>query len=896
MARMINWLPRVARRHREKGVAILLTLGVLSLTLVLVLSFAMTSTIDRRAAMNYADQVRARMLAESGLARAVGFLQKEMADKINSYDTFYRAPSGATWEGRAVTGSVNFDGSGREDIDDAFAVKFTGYDESLKSFLPTPTADATLKERLGWLLIESTQDSSTDGSFTSDPKVIGRLTYLIEDVSGYIDPTAWLDPGYLEGLEFKPPAGYPPGTFRTTSGNGGGFSVTDLNLRNALSPVGGSAHLLGMNFQRHFTGSTVNRKWHSYKHILSLPLANDNSDVMFENLRPFSVPETSRQWWNDANSNNTIDTDELRDKLDLTNPVTAAEPDGAVAIYNEMVGADLQVGGTYNDPEKFSPWLKGLGNLPGGSYSASTLRHIAASTALNIQDYNDLDNDPSSYFIDASTFELKPWVYSETAAYESLVHGAEAGWHIGAVLLELHLWRHPASGGPPPFNHAYNKLEVKPYFNMEVFHADGEAATDFKDAGYRIAVTYSYQVTATDTGKTLNYGGTHTFSTLDVKNSFTSSWLSSGGECVKSANPQYLETGHHPGLGKYAWGAWSSTDINAPVNINYLRLEKVIIWKDATGELIDVVPEFSSSGIIMDYPPLTDVSMETGANAPAAAGKKSFAGLYFRAKDPLCMKLYDLHPLESIFLEKETPKREISASAMSLDDLYIGDALPSADPPGWNQSDQPYGEVEFSKGFNDSQVYEIGRVKGYLPGRSLRLWSQVSGDADTHDGRLLDLFYAPNMPAIAGKVNINTQNDNVLKALFTNIAANPTTAVNNAKTLRGSNGFQSIGQLGGVHALINRLPTQDNAAEMDYLPSIANLATVEQNFYNIIVTAQSIRDTSALTAVQAPNSITLLNAPNTRGEILAEQQIMATVYHNVFTNEFEILRYEYLYD
>ena len=84
MARMINWLPRVARRHREKGVAILLTLGVLSLTLVLVLSFAMTSTIARKAAMNYADQVRARMLAEAGLARAGGFLQEEKADEINS--------------------------------------------------------------------------------------------------------------------------------------------------------------------------------------------------------------------------------------------------------------------------------------------------------------------------------------------------------------------------------------------------------------------------------------------------------------------------------------------------------------------------------------------------------------------------------------------------------------------------------------------------------------------------------------------------------------------------------------------------------------------------------------------------------------------------------------------
>ncbi len=864
MTRMINWLPRVARGHREKGVAILLTLGVLSLTLVLVLSFAMTSTIDRRAAMNYADQVRARMLAESGLARAIGFLKEEMADEINSYDTFYRATSG-TWAGRAVTGSVNTDGSGRVGIDDAFAVKFGAYGNTVKDFLPTPTSDATLGGSLGWLLIESTQDTSPNGDFSlSQTKVIGRLTYLIEDVSGYIDPTAWAVPGTAEGSEAS----------RTASGNGSGFSVADLNLKDAFVPAVGAVGIgLGVWIQKQWDYSSVNRKWYSYKHILSIPVCAGQADAMFKNLRPFSVPEISRQWWNDANSNNTIDTDELRDKLDLTNPITAAEPDGAVAIYNEMVGADLQVGGTYNDQTKFSPWLQSLANLA-GSYDAATLRHIAARTALNIQDYSDVDDDPKSYFIDATTYELKPWVVTETAPYESLVHGAEAGWHIGAGLLELQFFRVPTT---------YTTFMVLPHFNMEVFHAAGLAPIDFKDAGYKIAVTYEYQVTAGDNSSTLSYGGTHTFSVGQVKGSFTTSYPSSGGECVKSQNPLFLSTGLRNATNAFSSNAQGTDD----VEIDYLRLNRVIIWKDSTGELIDVVPEFASSSIIMDYPGSEGDNTVTAVSN--SVGGRSYAGLHFRAKDPLCMKLYDLHPLQSIFLEMLTPELEGASNVSSLDDLYLGDGLPSADPPGWNQSDQPFGGVEFSNGFNDSQVYEIGRVKGYLPGRSLRLWSQASGDANTHDGRLLDLFYAPNMPSIAGKVNINTQNDNVLEALFTDIASNPTTAVTNAKTLRGSNGFQSIGQLGGVHDLIDRLPTEDKSAEMDYLPKIGNLATVEQNFYNIIVTAQSIRDTTT----NVPGSI---NLGPSWGEILAEQQIMATVYHNVFTNELEILRYEYLYD
>ncbi len=876
MARMINWLPRVARRHREKGVAILLTLGVLSLTLVLVLSFAMTSTIDRRAAMNYADQVRARMLAESGLARAVGFLQEEMADEINSYDTFYRAASG-NWQGRAVTGSVNTDGSGggRVGIDDAFAVKFAGFSQ-MKDFLPTPTSDATLGGSLGWLLIESTQDSSTSGDFSQfQTNVIGRLTYLIEDVSGYIDPNAWIVPGTAEGSEAS----------RTDSGNGSGFNVADLNLQNVFTPIitpSAIGQVLAKKFQEQFDKAPhVNQKWHSYKHLISIPLANTKYDSVFENLRPFSVPETSRQWWNDANNNNTIDPDELRDKLDLTNPVTESESDGAVAIYNEMVGASLVPFAIDNDHTKYSPWLQDLANL-GAGYDAATLRHIAARTALNIQDYNDLDDNPRSYYIDATTYELKPWVH-DTAPYESLVHGAEAGWHIGAVLLELQFWRQPP---------AYTKFWVRPYFNMEVFHADGLAPIDFQDAGYKIAVTYEYEVTAGDNLQTVNYDGTHTFSVAQVKAFFKTAYSSSGGECVKSQNPQYLGTGAKSATNAYSSNAQGTDD----VIIDMLRLNRVIIWKDSTGELIDVVPEFASSSIIMEYP--TPPANNTVTAVSLSGAGRSYAGLHFRAKDPLCMKLYELHPLQSTFLEMTTPKLEDATVVSSLDDLYIGDGLPSADPLGWNQSTQDYGGVEFSNGFNDSQVYEIGRVKGYLPGRSLRLWSQVSGDADTHDGRLLDLFYAPNMPTIAGKVNINTQNDNVLQALFTDIASNPTTAVTNAKNVRGITGFQSIGQLGGVYDLIDRLPTEDKSAEMDYLPKIGNLATVEQNFYNIIVTAQSIRDTTS--NIPGSGSINLGPSPTNGvvdwGEILAEQQIMATVYHNIFTNEFEILRYEYLYD
>jgi hypothetical protein len=727
------------------------------------------------------------------------------------------------------------------------------------------------------LLIESTQDSSTSGDFSQfQTKVIGRLTYLIEDVSGYIDPNAWAVPGTSEGQEF---AGSE--NDRPNSGNGSGFSVADLNLKDALNSAAGSFLQKQWNYRD-------NKKWYSYRHIISSNKCIASADEMFQNLRPFSVPETSRQWWHDANSNNTIDTDELRDKLNLLDPETVDESSnvatGAVAIYNEMVGASLVNSAIDSDPTKYSPWLQGLANL-GAGYDAIALRHIAGRTALNIHDYGDIDNEPKGYYIDAADYKLKEWTNSPAdplTPYESLVHGSEAGWHIGAFMLELQIYRRHS---------AYTSFRVQPYFNMEVFYADGEAPIDFKDDGYSVTFNYQFQVTAGEGGFQQSVTENSDTYTTSIGSWFNDKYSSSGGEVFTDDNPKSLGSAHRvDGTNAYSSSAAQDNDIS----IDYLRLNRVIIYKTASGEVADVVPEFASGSIIADFPVFQTMTAKVPNSGSGVTRHRAYAGVYFRAKDPLCMKLYDGHPLQSTYLETVADSRvDDATSTDSLADQYIGDVKPSADPLTWNQSDQDYGGVEFADGFNDSQVYEIGRVKGYLPGRSLRLWSQASGDADTHDGRLLDLFYAPNMPSIAGKVNINTQNDNVLEALFEDIADNASTAMTNAKALRGSNGFQSIGQLGGVHDLIDRAKTEDKSAETDYLPKIGNLATVEQNFYNIIVTAQSIRDTTALTA---PNSISLRASPAARGEILAEQQIMATVYHNVFTNEFEIMRYEYLYD
>ena len=59
----------------QRGIALLLTLGVLSLLLVLAMSFAYSTRTERQAAGNNADLIKARLLAESGLERVIATIR-----------------------------------------------------------------------------------------------------------------------------------------------------------------------------------------------------------------------------------------------------------------------------------------------------------------------------------------------------------------------------------------------------------------------------------------------------------------------------------------------------------------------------------------------------------------------------------------------------------------------------------------------------------------------------------------------------------------------------------------------------------------------------------------------------------------------------------------------------
>jgi hypothetical protein len=204
--------PRLRAHARERGVAIILTLGVLSLLLVMVLAFAATALQSVTTARTGEHVVMARLLGETGLNCLFAQLSEEFADSTDPSNVFPATKSGqsnhfglttegSTWGGRYYWATTSTDNAG---IDSALHVGVAGV-----SFTPAPSV-AFLDSSIGWI---HQLDPSGSGA------IVGRFAYLVIDESGLIDPTYAISASVAEGNENDVRVG------RTTS---------DLDLRAAF--------------------------------------------------------------------------------------------------------------------------------------------------------------------------------------------------------------------------------------------------------------------------------------------------------------------------------------------------------------------------------------------------------------------------------------------------------------------------------------------------------------------------------------------------------------------------------------------------------------------------------------------------------------------------------------
>lgn len=158
--------------NRRSGIALVMVLGVLSLMVLMAVSFAISMRTERVAAGNQLDTVRARQLAQVGLVRAMDFLYEECGSSLTNSNQIY-----PDWDVQVSYTS-----------DPASVVAVDFLKGSASNFVPRALWDAAISSNANpvnsngayWVHV-------TTAEGTNPPVLIGRVAFMILNCSGLLD-------------------------------------------------------------------------------------------------------------------------------------------------------------------------------------------------------------------------------------------------------------------------------------------------------------------------------------------------------------------------------------------------------------------------------------------------------------------------------------------------------------------------------------------------------------------------------------------------------------------------------------------------------------------------------------------------------------------------------------
>jgi len=408
------------RAAQQSGMTLLLTLGFLCVLLMLVLSLALATRVDRRSAAAGVEQVRSRLVADSALGEAVARLRLDFAGERYPADRFLAPDKSSAWAGRRYLVSGGHDTSSAG-LDEALAVRIGG-----QRFTPstTPAAGA------GWIPMLGRQTVvDAEGKPTQVDAVVGRYAYVVIDQSGMIDPAAAVQIGIPED-EAVPITG---------------ASVSEISLASlGLSDVN---RFLPDSRDEDVYGAlpTATGRWFSLSHMINaLELSASDMSLTSRTLFPFSYDR--EQFWRDRDADGVYDVGEEADRLDIHASAELSK------IYQTLVGP-VQDYGSRDDQGRLNAgfddclWLQKLdGNAWFVSWKNRAFASVpepertwrarsvaAAQVAANLVDYTDPDSQPTLAYVDHSgQIHL-----GTSGAAVSSVAGVERTWGVSQVSMRI---------------------------------------------------------------------------------------------------------------------------------------------------------------------------------------------------------------------------------------------------------------------------------------------------------------------------------------------------------------------------------------------------------------------------------------------------------------------------
>ena len=836
----------------QRGVALLLTLGVLSLLLILGMSFAIMARNDRAAASVYSDLTKARLLADSGLERAMAALSYNH-DGDETGDVYPATKSAGGLFTKAAGQRVFFSQSSTPGINVNDALNFNlGFDYfGDYKFWP---------EGARWQhIMEDTDDDGSD-------EIIGRLAFIVVDESGKIDPAAVVnfhepyidlnsDGDHDTGEPFydwNDDGNYDDIALSETSEQRWGYSPTEIDLA-AAYPLDGSVTDMDVdpdNFRTSLPtwSSNAQPRWFSWQQMAqSIPDMNPaEAQALAPSLFPFSYDQ--EMYWQSSGSNAT------RFNLVHTNW-------GTTDVTSVTSGI---------------PWVNSMIDDDGNS--------LSNQVAANIIDYSDSNSYATSNY---------PGDPSDNYC------GVEEAAYINEV--EFILECAPAD---PTGANTDRLLEVKIAPEMINIYeanfptgAELEITVEFTGLGSAAVDATGDAEAGADTSQ-----ATFIWSVGDV-----------GGR-------SYKELAEKNGL----IYRWSSGDDPANFKISQVSMT---VYDDDTAiasTLFDWAQsgESDTTGLTIDEGTPGDLT-----NDPHVA---QFYSISAEAKDPRSNTL----ARNWEWTDWSGPATSMATGAGSLDganaawdpggddDLEVGAV--QADPVGGNGISTAYVRNAGMK-----SLWELGAIHRGEPWRTVNLKSYDDGtnnDYANGDAAILNQVKLGPATTAAGRLNINSPVPEAWRAMLYKVRVGSngyddpenggpqlgpgqlgdatSGLIGDIMAANGSEGGSaklSRGELlGSVTSLSDGSAsgvTQNNdRAQEEIIGKIANLLTARQNYFRIVVTAQSVRDLGTPPAgVQNQDRVINYNG-NKWCRVLAEQKIMAIVYRDAFSNNFQIERVEYLED
>ncbi|HBM15162.1 MAG TPA: hypothetical protein DD381_02270 [Lentisphaeria bacterium] len=835
----------------EKGIATIMTIGFVVLMFCIALAFITTSIIEKKSSLNFQSIAVARLAAQSAMSRALAQM-KSIDTRLPLHDKVYSY----RYENDSADSESDRAGETLKLIN-ALSIQINGTDYVPVSYSGTDTPFA-------WIY-----------NVDTDRKLISRMAYVVITDSGKLDPSAVLDSGTTSGLH--------PSEINTGIAANATNGISGENNREITMTTSTTSKIIGRpgaNVNEIFLRSITNSEsWFTSTGIGNYAerMSMTNSDGTSSTGATSTYLLPGNRWADYDQIFKAIEIDQ-NDITNFKNLFSVYEP----AIPEEY-WIDVNSDGIRSMSELYSrfnlgnanwdsltisdidiPWLQNWKNQ-GGFPSASDAKN---QIIANLIDYCDSDDNPTT---DYSGSNIPTYFGLEKVPYVNEVR----------IPLSINLEKN-GSGNKTWRYHTISIMD--PGVEIELVNMYGSVP----DSKVKLTLYISMRVNGTESLPSFIYEN-DLFPT-------PYSFLSSGYQ--KQASTFYSLDGTT--AEKY--------------NVSSLPLE---------AKVDTLIVEVSSSTTTQYYDyaaistPSTAEWISLG-NIPDGVWQERY--IDFQVKDPRQNLLpsdweVDIDSSSNGTLDELNPKNSNFPSSFSGTDTdiesnniqpyeistaYIRNA-PMKSP--WE-----LGFIHRGKAFQTINLKQYNTTEGYNDGAGGNSYSD--GDAN-----ILDQIKMSSEDSEYGKVNLNTQNDTVLRSLFDKIRIgsdpdNPgwlttysitnnngsDTAAQISSTIRGftsGTNLSTRAELLSNSSVTNKLTTLsgqvNDRTQEEVIGKFINLTDASPgNVFYVIAIGEAIKD------VGFGNSTNFEVFDSNADMILATQKIYAIIQRNPIDNSFKIIRLQYV--